>query len=175
MDPIAVFGIYILVSFVSAIVIAKLCIWPWLRSMNQNDALIRLVAPHMFIRFVGLSFIVPGVVSPRLPAALPVPAAWGDFVAGLLAIIAVIGLSKRTGWAIAVAWIFNIWGAGDFLFAYVQGARVHLNPGDLGAAYFIPTAIVPPMLVTHALIFLLLARNEQRLQMPATASTIKNG
>ena len=28
------------------------------------------------------------------------------------------------------------------------------NPGVLGAAFFIPTAIVPPLLVTHGLVFL---------------------
>lgn len=149
-------------SFVSSIVIARLFVWPWLRTISRKDALIRLVAPHMFLRFIGLSFIVPGVVSSRLPSGFAVPAAWGDFVAGILAIIATVALSKRASWAIAVVWIFNIWGAVDLLFAFVQGARVQLNPGDLGASYFIVTAIVPPLLVTHTLTFLLLARNQQK-------------
>ncbi len=50
MDPRAIFGISILMSFVSSVVIAKLYVWPRLRTMNRNDALIRLVAPHMFLR-----------------------------------------------------------------------------------------------------------------------------
>ena len=156
MDPRAVFGISILTNLVSSIVMATLFVWPWLRTMNRNDALLRLVAPHMFLRFIGLSFIVPGVVSARLPSAFSVPAAWGDFVAGVLAIIATIALSKRAGWAIAAVWLFNIEGAADLLFAFIQGARVQLEPGDLGAAFFIVTAIVPALLVTHALIFQLL-------------------
>ena len=153
MDPRAVFGISILTNLVSSIVMATLFVWPWLRTMNRNDALLRLVAPHMFLRFIGLSFIVPGVVSARLPSAFSVPAAWGDFVAGVLAIIATIALSKRASWAIAAVWLFNIEGAADLLFAFIQGARVQLEPGDLGAAFFIVTAIVPALLVTHALIF----------------------
>ena len=153
MDPRAVFGISILGSFVSSIVFAKLFVWPWLRVMNRNDALVRLVSPHMFFRFIGLSFIVPGVVSSRLPGAFAVPAAWGDFVAGVLAIIATVALSRRASWATLVVWLFNIWGAADLLFAFVQGARVQLDPGTLGAAFFIVTAIVPLLLVTHALIF----------------------
>jgi hypothetical protein len=32
------------------------------------------------------------------------------------------------------------------------------TPGAFGAAFFIPTAVVPPLLVTHALIFLILVR-----------------
>ena len=149
-------------SFVSSVVIAKLYVWPRLRTISRNDALIRLVAPHMFLRFMGLSFIVPGVVSPLLPPAFAIPAAWGDFVAGVLAIIATVALAKRAAWAVASVWLFNLWGAADLVFAFVQGARVNLNPGDLGAAYFIVTAIVPPLLVTHALIFVLLAKNQRR-------------
>lgn len=60
MDPRAILGISVLMSFVSSVVIAKLYVWPKLRTMNRNDWLIRLVAPHLFFRFIGLSFIVPG-------------------------------------------------------------------------------------------------------------------
>src|SRR5262245_39657367 len=156
MDPQIIFGASVLMSFVSSVVFAKLFVWPWLRNMNRHDSLIRLVAPHM-LRFVGLSFLMPGVVfSP--PAAFAVPAAYGDFIAAILAIIATVALSRRAAWAIAAVWLFNIWGAADLLFAFYQGARVQLDPGTLGAAFFIPTAIVPPLLVTHALIFRLLRR-----------------
>jgi len=160
MDPRALFGISILGSFVSSVVITKLYVWPWLRSMDRDDSLIRLVAPHMFLRFIGLSLIVPGVVSARLPSAFAIPAAWGDFVAGVLAIIAAIAISKRAKWAVVVVWLFNVWGAADLLFAFVQGARVQLDPGALGASFFIVTAIVPPLLVTHALIFRILIADE---------------
>ena len=88
-DPRALFGISVLMSFVSSVVAAMLFVWPWLRTMNRNEALIRLVAPHMFLRFIGLSFLMRGVVSARLPDGFAVPAAYGDFVAGVLAIISV--------------------------------------------------------------------------------------
>ena len=156
MDPRAIFGINILMSFVSSVVIAKLYVWPWLRTLNWNDSLIRLVAPHMFLRFIGLSFLVPGVVSSRLPAAFAVSAGYGDFAAGILAIIATISLSRDAAWANVVVWLFNTWGAADLLFAFFQGARTQLDPGTLGASYFIVTAIVPPLLVSHALIFRIL-------------------
>jgi len=55
-------------------------------------------------------------------------------------------------------WIFNIWGAADLLFAFYQGARVQLEPGLLGAEFYLVTAIVPPPLLSHALIFKLLLR-----------------
>ena len=158
MDIHAVFGISALMSLVSSGVFAKLYLWPRLRIMDREDALVPLVAPHMFLRFIGLSFLVPGVVSPSLPAAFAVPAAYGDFVAGILAIIATVALSRRASWAIAFVWVFNLWGAADLLFAVYQGLRVQMDAGALGAAFFIPTAIVPPLLITHGLIFWLLVR-----------------
>ena len=154
----AIFGISTLLSLVSSGVIATLYAWPRLRIMNREQALLALVAPHMFLRFIGLSLLVPGVVSPSLPTAFSIPTAYGDLVAGLLAVAATVALSRRASWATALVWMFNIWGAGDFLFAIYHGLRVQLDPGALGAAFFILTAIVPPLLVTHALIFGLLVR-----------------
>jgi len=158
MNVFALFGISTLMSLVSSGVIAQLYAWPRLRMMNRDQALLVLVAPHMFLRFIGLSVLVPGVVSPSLPAAFAVPAAYGDFVAGILAVAATVALSRRTSWARVLVWLFNIWGAADLLLSIVQGLRVQLDPGALGAAFFIPTAVVPPLLVTHALIFRLLVR-----------------
>jgi hypothetical protein len=104
----------------------------------------------------GLSFLVPGVVSPSLPKAWALPAGYGDLVAGLLAVIATTALARMAAWAVVAAWVFNIWGAADLLLAFYQGARIRLQPGSLGAGFYIVTALVPPLLVSHALVFALL-------------------
>jgi hypothetical protein len=59
-----------------------------------------------------------------------------------------------------LAWAFNILGSVDLLYAFYEGNRVHLDsaPGLQGAAYFIPTVLVPLLLVTHVLVFLLLLK-----------------
>jgi hypothetical protein len=111
------------------------------------------------LRFIGLSLLVPGVVAVALPPAFAAPAAYGDLVAGLLAIVATVGLARQAVWARAAVWSFNTWGAADLIYAGVKGVRVLPSPGSLGAAFFAPTAIVPPLLVTHALIFLILIRS----------------
>ena len=98
-------------SLVSSGVLAKYYIWPRIRIRDRDDALVSLVAPHMFFRFIGLSMLVPGVVSPSLPAAFAQPAAFGDFGAGILAIVATIALLKRAPWAIPAVGLFNVWGA----------------------------------------------------------------
>jgi hypothetical protein len=156
----ALFGLSVLTSFVAFGIVAKIYIAPRLKLMRREDALRCLVAPHMF-RFVGLSFLVPGVVSPVLSPAFAAPAAYGDLIAALLAIIATIALSARAAWATALVWLFNIWGAGDLLYAFYQGLiGAGIDPATLGAAFYVPTLIVPPLLVTHAMIFWLLLRTE---------------
>ncbi len=154
----ALFGTSALLSLTSSIALANLYLWPRLQNMDRENALAVLVAPHMLLRFIGLSLLIPGVVSLSLPTRFAVPAAYGDLIAGLLAIVAVTALAKRAPWTISAVWAFNIWGAADFIFAGLQGAVSNLDVGALGAAFFIPTAIAPPLLVTHALVFLLLIR-----------------
>ena len=154
------FGVSIVLSFVAWGIIAARYLWPALRDRPRAVALRPLLLLHSF-RFIGLAFLVPGVVSPSLPAAFARPAAYGDLIAAILALLALATLRSRIG--PAVAWVFNLWGTADLLFAYYQGrVGVGVEPGQLGAAYFIPTVIVPLLLVTHWLVFRLLLRADPR-------------
>jgi membrane protein required for beta-lactamase induction len=81
-------------------------IWPELRLRRGADALRPLLVLHSF-RFVGLAFLVPGVVSPDLPSAFAHSAAYGDMVAAILALLALISLPGASG--VVIAWIFNLW------------------------------------------------------------------
>jgi hypothetical protein len=154
----AVFGLSILLSFVAFGIVTKLYLWPRLRVLRREDALIALAVPHTF-RFIGLSFLVPGVVSPSLSSGFAAPAAYGDLGAAILAVVATLALSASAAWAIPVVWLFNLWGTIDLLNAvYLGQVGVKVGPGSLGAAFFIPTVIVPPLLVTHGLMFWLLVR-----------------
>ncbi|MGH6679064.1 MAG: hypothetical protein ACREDL_09085 [Bradyrhizobium sp.] len=112
---------------------------------------------HCF-RFVGLSFLITGVVSPDLPATFAFDAAYGDIMATVLALLSLAAL--RSSFGIPLVWIFNLWGSVDLLNAFYQGSAGGLLPGQLGAAYFIPVVIVPFALITHGLIFTILLRND---------------
>ena len=154
----ALFGLSIIMSFVASGIVAWLFLWPWLRGKPRDDALVPVLVPHAF-RFIGLSFLVPGVVSPTLSPAFAAPAAYGDLIAAALAVAAIFSLRSRAIWAIALIWLFNLWGTADLINAYYQGALgARVGPGSLGAAFFIPTVIVPPLLIIHGLIFRLLLR-----------------
>jgi hypothetical protein len=155
------FGISVILGFISWGIIAKRYIWPALRRVPRIEALRPLLLLHTF-RFVGLVFLIPGVVSPDLPVAFARPAAYGDLTTSILALFAIATLNSVLG--IILVWAFNIFGSADLLYAFYAGNRVQLDsaPGLQGAAYFIPTVLVPLLLTTHALVFLLLLRHKGR-------------
>jgi hypothetical protein len=157
MFQLALYGISIAFGLVAWGLVAAWYIWPELRRRPRADALRPLLLLHCF-RFVGLAFLVPGVVSPDLPPAFALPAAYGDLIAAILALVALAGLQSRLG--IALVWVFNLWGTADLVYAFYQGNLVELEPGQLGAAYFVVTVIVPLLFVTHGLAFMLLFRGD---------------
>ena len=155
MQPQAFFGISVFLGFVVWGMIGSRYIWPALRGRSRAEALRPVLLLHAF-RFVGLAFLVPGVVSPDLPDAFARPAAYGDLTTALLALLAIATLGTRPG--TVIVWVFNIVGTVDLLNAFYQADRlgVGIAPGLQGAAYFIPTVLVPLLLVTHVLVFRIL-------------------
>ncbi len=153
MDTQAIFGLQFVLSLLVWGLIAKWLLAPRLEKMPQHQALFWLTLPHAF-RHIGMVFLVPGVVAQPLPSAFATPAAYGDLVTGMLALLALIAL--RTGWAgaLALVWLFNIVGTADLL-----NALRHVNVAPaFGAAWYIPTFLVPLLLVTHFMIFVRLFR-----------------
>ncbi|MEE8256455.1 MAG: hypothetical protein V3R60_01070, partial [Acidobacteriota bacterium] len=84
-----------------------------------------------------------------LPKGFAYPAAYGDLVSGLLALLSLVALRGGWGLALPLVWLFNIVGTVDLLNALRQADVV----ADLGAAWYIPTVLVPALLVTHFMIF----------------------
>jgi hypothetical protein len=149
-------------GFIAWGIVAKRYIWPNLRHRQQAEALRPLLILHSF-RFIGLAFLVPGVVSADLPSAFAHSAAYGDIVAATLALLALASLSRGAG--VVIAWIFNLWGSADLLNAFYQANDAGLVPGQLGVTYFIPTLVVPLLLITHGLAFRILLQQQSESVM----------
>ena len=162
MLPQLCFFVSIAFGFIAWGIVAKRYIWPKLRPLPRADALQPLLILHSF-RFVGLAFLVPGVVSADLPPAFAHSAAYGDIIAAMLALLALASLPRGTG--VVVAWIFNIWGSVDLLDAFYQANAAGLVPGQLGVAYLIPTLVVPLLLITHGLAFRILLQHQSESAM----------
>jgi hypothetical protein len=157
MTPQLCFFVSIAFSLIAWGIVATRYIWPKLRRLGRAEALRPLLILHSF-RFIGLAFLVPGVVSPDLPASFAHSAAYGDVIAATLALLSIASLSGGAG--AVIAWGFNLWGSADLLNAFYQAAHAGLLPGQLGATYFIPTLIVPALLITHGLAFRILLKHQ---------------
>jgi len=143
-----IFGLQFISSLLVVALLAKWVLAPWLASQSPREALFWLTLPHAF-RYIGMVFLVPGIVVQPLPDNFAIPAAYGDLLTAVLALLALVML--RSGWkgALAAVWVFNVVGTVDLLNAL---RHVDVAP-NLGAAWYIPTLFVPLLLVTHFMIF----------------------
>jgi hypothetical protein len=156
------FFVSIAFGFIAWGIVTARYIWPKLRLLQRAEALRPVLILHSF-RFIGLAFLVPGVVSPDLPSAFAHSAAYGDIVAATLALLSLVSLPSGAG--VVIAWIFNLWGTADILNAFYQANDSGLVAGQLGATYFIPTLVVPLLLITHGLVFRILIQHQSESAM----------
>src|SRR5258707_4715336 len=166
----ALFGISVAFGLAVWGAVAWHYIGPALRDRPSPENLNPILLLHGF-RFLGLAFVVPGVVSPELPAEFAQPVAYGDLIAAILALLALATLGARAG--TVVTWVFNTFGTADLLFAFYLGSRISLpdTPGLLGAGYFILTAFVPLLLITHGLAFRILLQAKAAAPSPSKVRT----
>ncbi len=150
-----IFGLQVLLSFLVYGLVAKWYVTPRLAPLPLETALQPLLVLHA-LRHMGMVFLVSTVVGPSLPASFAVPAAYGDLLAGLLALAAIVALRARSRIALPLTWMFNVIGLLDLVNAFYQGLA---HDVQLGAAYFIPTFVVPTLVITHVMIFRMLVRH----------------
>ncbi|MCH7878548.1 MAG: hypothetical protein IH914_04445 [candidate division Zixibacteria bacterium] len=155
MDIQAIFGLQFLLSIIVWSLIAKWLLAPWLGTKPTHEALFWLAIPHAF-RYIGMVFLVPGVVSSEMPSTFATLAGYGDLSTGVIAMLALIALRYKWVGALALVWIFNIVGTVDLLNALPRQAAVPY----FEAAWYIPTFLVPLLLVTHVMIFARLLRKK---------------
>jgi len=158
MSPETIFRIQLVLGYVAWLLCFGAYVLPRLASMDRVDAHRAIATLHSF-RFFGLVFILPGVVGADLPAGFASSAAYGDFAAGVLAMLALLTVRIRPlFWLFVVA--FNLVGAADIILDYYRATLAGLPAlaGELGAAYVIPIIYVPVLMITHAVAFWLLAR-----------------
>ena len=151
----AIFGLQFVLSFLAWSAVARFLFAPLLGGKARHQTLLWLALPHAF-RHVGLVFLVPGVVDQPLPTDFANAAAYGDLATGVLALVAAFALHR--GWSVryGLTWLFNVVGSLDLL-----NALRHTDVAPLfGAAWYIPTMLVPLLLVTHAMSFAYLLRPE---------------
>lgn len=135
---------------------ARLYVLPRLDQCEPRTILLPILLLHS-TRHLGLMFLAPGAVYAGLPPQFAYPAAFGDLLAAVLALIAIPAVAARAKSAKFLVWIFNIEGTLDLIAATVL-ATIYDAPPFMGPAYWIPAFWVPGLLVTHYITFIVLGR-----------------
>jgi hypothetical protein len=131
-------------------------VWPRLRDLDLRRAAEPILYVHLF-RYIGLAWLVPGVIDSSLDTRWSHPAAYGDLLAALLAGLA---LMVRSGRYFRIAlWTFSLLGSADLLDAAIMGPVFDIV-GRLQSTYFILVFGVPLLIWTHAFLFVLLVRRD---------------
>ena len=92
-----------------------------------------------------------------MPEQFAYPAAFGDLITAVLALMAIPFVLRGSVFARSLVWVFNVFGTVDLLVAIVT-ATIYNASVVMGPAYWIPAFWVPLLLVTHYVTFILLRR-----------------
>jgi hypothetical protein len=137
-------------------VAARLYVLPKLHEWEPRTILLPILLLHS-TRHLGLMFLAPGATYAGIPSQFTYPAAFGDLLAAVLAMVAVPAVAARARAAKLLVWLFNIEGTLDLMTAIVLATITDAAP-FMGPAYWIPAFWVPALLVTHYITFLVLVR-----------------
>ena len=157
MDAFAVFGIQTFFSFVVFGLVAWWYVWPWLKSLQRTTAFTALTFVHA-LRPIGATVLVASVAGTALPRDFSEAVAYGDLATSVLAVITLLALRARLGFAIALVWVTNVVGFADLANAVIGGVRYDIARLGMGSFWYVVTILVPILWIAHVLAFAILLR-----------------
>ena len=138
-------------------VAARLYLLPQLSRLRPKQVLVPILLLHS-MRHLGLMFLTRGATYPGLSSEFAYPAAFGDLLTAIIALVTIPIVLRGTAFAKPAVWFFNIFGTLDLVTA-ITLATIHNAPVAMGPAYWIPAFWVPLLLVTHYVTFVVLWRH----------------
>ena len=138
---------------------SRIYILPRLHELTPRTILLPILLLHSF-RHLGLMFLALGATYPGMPPQFAYPAAFGDLLAAVLAVVAIPAVATQARSARFLVWLFNLEGTVD-LFVAIVLATVYGASAHMGAAYWIPAFWVPALLVTHYVTFIVLWKHSR--------------
>jgi hypothetical protein len=142
--------------------IAKIYLPPRLPELRPQTVLLPVLLLHSF-RHLGLMFLAPGATSAGIPPQFAYPAAFGDLLAAILALVSILAVTQGHRSGRVLVWVFKVEGSLD-LIAAITLATIYGASPHMGAAYWIPAFWVPALLVTHYITFVILGRYWRRAE-----------
>jgi hypothetical protein len=151
MTPFAVLNIQSTLSLILFILIARWYVAPRLSSRSRNQASLPLLWIHAF-RYAPLTLLAPGQSDPHIPADVVGVVAYGDFAAGLLALLTIVAVKLQLRVATALVWLFSIVSIADLLYATARAVGAKLYTFYIGWGWYIVNFYVPMLIVSQVMI-----------------------
>jgi hypothetical protein len=136
--------------------VARLYLLPQLTRFRPQQILVPILLLHS-TRHLGTMFLTRGATYPGLPLQFAYPAAFGDLLTAIMALVTIPTVLRGSSLARPAVWVFNVFGTTDLVVAIVL-ATIYNAPVAMGPSYWIPAFWVPLLLVTHYITFVFLLR-----------------
>ena len=161
MPPFLLFNIQFTLILVAYALIAVWYVVPRLSALPRAVAVVPLLWVHVF-RVLGGTILAAGSVDAGVPMEFRTLVGYGDMATGVLALVALIALRIRFPGAIALVWLFVVFGTLNTANAVVRSMLDNVFAYPLGFNWVIVTGYVPALVVTDVLIYWQLLRSDRR-------------
>ena len=155
MDPLVVLGVQCTFSMLVFFLIIKWYVIPKVTKETKFDILALLLLVNVF-RYLPLSLFMPGQVSADFPLYLKEIVAHGDFLSGILALIALILIKSKKKSAVTFTWLFSLVSIIDVVVVLTLAMSEKVYQLPLGANYFTVSVYVPMLIVIQVVILKIL-------------------
>jgi hypothetical protein len=158
MNAFQIFQVQFALSLILYTCLAKWYVWPRLQVQPWPIALEPLLVLHAF-RHIGLLSLLPIVVDPRLTqTTFAMHQAYGDLLVMILALLSLIAIRNHWRAAMSLVWACNVVGMLDLLEALYNAISSQIYNFNMYTFWLVATFIVPALLVTHIMMFIMLLR-----------------
>ncbi|MBK7894556.1 MAG: hypothetical protein WAS33_30920 [Candidatus Promineifilaceae bacterium] len=158
-------------STIGLIVYALVFFWyvqPALSKLSFERAVAPMLLLHVF-RFTGLTLLVIGQVDPSVPQAALSAIAYGDLLAGMSALLAVLALRGRSALAVPLIWLFTIIGFADLVNVGRIAVNLDLFNHAVGVMWLVAIWYFPTILIAHVyIVYRLINKGNSDLKTSAT-------
>jgi hypothetical protein len=151
MTPFWVLNIQSTLSLILFILIARWYVAPRLAGRSRSQAILPLLWIHAF-RYAPLTLLAPGQADPNIPAGVVGVVAYGDLIAAVFALLAIVAVKLELRIATALVWLFSIISVADLVYSTARAVGSQMYTFYMGWSWYIVNFYVPMLIVSQVMI-----------------------
>ena len=158
MTPFLVLATQSTLSLILSVLLARWYLAPQLSGRSRDQAVLPLLWIHVF-RYAPLTLLAPGQADPRIPPEVIGAVAYGDLVATVFALAAIVAIKMKLRAAIGLVWLFSMVSIADLVYSTARAVGSEMYNFYMGWSWYIVNFYVPLLIVTQVqIVYYLLKR-----------------